>query len=384
MDEKDPRLIVTLEAYGTTAERAWNRPQNRDRCLPASESVADISSRESTPAVGQPKSQIQLTFDNKPKDLEKGFVFGSDPRICDVFLGERGAGFSGQQFCITFNEGGEVVFKNTSRKEAQVDYNGENPHFRNQFTWILFDTYENIKITLGEEDDLIFKVKWPDHDNCRAEYEAHRNAYFKERRSALPPLSQLGMESQQTTAVLTAQHSPRYEPPGQEPIYLLKEELGHGGFGTVYKAVDVSTGDVHAAKRFHHGDWKKEVDILMSLSHVSGVIDLMIDPYLTFRKGAYREIREVLGGAETSAGDGISASWKLSLPRFHHRRRDPPTSLSRTSGSRLPTFPFSASGASRHQAGKHSRSVSNALRYQTRRLRIGKERFFLKNLLRIK
>ena len=382
MDGKDPRLIVTLEAEGTTAERAWNRPQNQVRCLPASEFVVDISSRESTPAVDQTASQIQLTFDDKPKDLQKGFVFGSDPQICDVFLGERGAGFSGRQFCITFNERGEVIFKNTSRTKSFVDYNGEDPPGRNQFTWILFATYENIQITMG---DLIFKVKWPENRKfCLAEYETHRDAYFEERRNALPPLSQLDMASQQTTAVPTVQHSPRQEPPGQEPIYLLEEELGRGSFGTVHKAVDVSTGDVYAAKKFHHSDWKKEVDILMSLSHVSGVVDLMIDPCLTFRKGACREIREVLGGAETSAGDGISASWKLSLPRFHHRRRDPPTSLSRTSSSRLPAFPFSASGASRHQAGKHSRSVSNALRYQTRRLRIGKERFLLKNLLRIK
>ena len=382
MDGKDPRLIVTLEAEGTTAERAWNRPQNQVRCLPASEFVVDISSRESTPAVDQTASQIQLTFDDKPKDLQKGFVFGSDPQICDVFLGERGAGFSGRQFCITFNERGEVIFKNTSRTKSFVDYNGEDPPGRNQFTWILFATYENIQITMG---DLIFKVKWPENRKfCLAEYETHRDAYFEERRNALPPLSQLDMASQQTTAVPTVQHSPRQEPLGQEPIYLLEEELGRGSFGTVHKAVDVSTGDVYAAKRFHHSDWKKEVDILMSLSHVSGVVDLMIDPCLTFRKGACREIREVLGGAETSAGDGISASWKLSLPRFHHRRRDPPTSLSRTSSSRLPAFPFSASGASRHQAGKHSRSVSNALRYQTRRLRIGKERFLLKNLLRIK
>ena len=293
MDSNDPRLIVTLEADGTTAERAWNRAQNQDRCLPASEFVVDISSRESTPAVDQPKSQIQLTFDNKPKDLKEGFVFGSDPRICDVFLGERGAGFSGQQFCITFNERGEVIFKNKSRKEVHVNYNGEAPHFRNEFTWILFDTYKDIKITLGEEEDLIFKVKWPENrDSCRAEYVAHRDAYFEERRNALPPLSQLDMESQQTTAGITAQHSPRQhspaqhsprqEPPGQEPIYLLEEELGRGGFGTVHKAVDVSNGDVYAAKKFHHGNWKKEVDILTELSHVSVIIDLMIDLCLTF------------------------------------------------------------------------------------------------------
>ena len=177
---------------------------------------------------------------------------------------------------------------------------------------------------MGEKEDLIFKVNWPENrDSCRAEYEAHRDAYFEECRNALPPLSQLGMESQQTTVVPTAQHSPRQgsprpKPPGQQPIYLFEGELGRGGFGTVYKAVDVSTGDVNATKKFHHGNWKKEVEILMSVSHVSVIIDLMIHFYLTFRKGAYCEIREVLGGAETSAGDGISASWKLSLSRFHH------------------------------------------------------------------
>ena len=77
------------------------------------------------------------------------------------------------------------------------------------------------------------------------------------------------METQPTTAMLTVKHSsrqespqqesprqkaPRKEPPGQEPIFLLKEELGRGSFGTVHKAVDISTGDVHAAKKFHYGD----------------------------------------------------------------------------------------------------------------------------------
>ena len=267
MEEDDPGLIVTLEAYGTTAERAWNRPQNQDRCKPAFESVEDISSRESTPAVDQRGSRIRLTFDDKPKNLEKGFVFGSDPQICDIFLGERGAGFSSQQFCITFNERGEVIFQNTSRKEAHVNYYGEKPSFRKKgFPWILFEEYENIKITVGEEqrgeNDLIFKVKRPERtESCKVEYKAHRDAYLEERQNALPPLSQLGMESQQTTAVLT--------PLGQQPIYLPKEELGRGAFGTVHKVVNVSTGVEYAGKKFHGGKWKDEVKILKSVLHVS-------------------------------------------------------------------------------------------------------------------
>ncbi len=88
----------------------------------------------------------------------------------------------------------------------------------------------------------------------------------------------------------------------------MEEELGHGDFNTVYKAVDISTSDVHAVKKFHHGNSKKEVEILMSLSHMSVRIDLMIDLCLTFHKELYCEIREVLEGAEISADDEISIS----------------------------------------------------------------------------
>ena len=168
----------------------------------------------------------------------------------------------------------------------------------------------------------ISKSPWPGNRTfCLAEYEAHRDAYSEGHRNALPPLSQPGMESQQTTSAITAQQSPRQEWSRQNPIFLLEEELGRGGFGTVHKAVDVSMGDVYTAKTFHHGDWKKEFDILMSRSHVSAIIVIMIDSCLTLCKGAYCGIRRFLRGAETSAGDGISASWKLSLlslSRSHH------------------------------------------------------------------
>ena len=57
--------------------------------------------------------------------------------------------------------------------------------------------------------------------------------------------------------------------------------------------------------------------MLMSLSHVSVIVDLMVNSCLTSRKGVYCEIREVLGGAENSAGSGVSTSWELGLSRSH-------------------------------------------------------------------
>ncbi len=141
MNKNDPRLIVTLEADNPTAEIAWNQLENRDRCTFTSESdgrAVEIPSREATPAPGQSGSQIQLTFHKKPKNLEKGFVFGSDPKTCDVLLGAWAAGFTRQHFRITFNRRGEVILEDISREVTRVSYNGEDPPDRNDFTWILF------------------------------------------------------------------------------------------------------------------------------------------------------------------------------------------------------------------------------------------------------
>ena len=262
MDKYDPRVIVILEADNTAAERAWNLPENRDRCTRVAETdnrITEIPSREPTPAHEPNKSQIKLTFDQKPKNLEKGFVFGSDLKTCDVLLGAWIAGFTRQHFRIKFNPRGQLVLENVSQNVTRVSYNGELLPSRKQFTWILFDDYKNIKVTLNETEntELIFKVKRPENrkEHHLPKYEANRDAYLKECQNATPSLSRLGMDSQQS------QH--------RQPIYLPEEELGRGSFGKVYKVVNVSTGCEHAGKIFHAGNWKKEVEILRTVSHVS-------------------------------------------------------------------------------------------------------------------
>ncbi len=58
----------------------------------------------------------------------------------------------------------------------------------------------------------------------------------------------------------------------KQPIYLSKEELERGNFDKVNKVVNVSMGDEHADKEFHDENWKKKIEILRKVSHVS-VID---------------------------------------------------------------------------------------------------------------
>ena len=265
MDRNDPTLIITLVAVNAAAERAWNREENRERCeLACTFDDGDLSipSREPTPAgPEQDASKIHLTFNKKPKNLEKGFLFGSDPKTCDVLLGTWAAGFTRQHFQIKFNERGDVILTDVSRGVTCVSYDGEDPPRRNQFTWILFSECKKIEVTLNKakiEDksrggnELVFKVEWPNNrEFCPAQYEVRLHAYLEECRKATPSLSPLGMD------------------PRKQPIYLTKEELGRGAFGTVHRVVDVSTGCEYAGKTFLRGEWRSEVGLLRTISHVS-------------------------------------------------------------------------------------------------------------------
>ncbi|KAL8856088.1 MAG: hypothetical protein Q9178_007283 [Gyalolechia marmorata] len=280
MEEVNPRLITTLVAGDALAERAWIRPENEDRCQPASKSDdrnVDIPSRGTTPGISDTAealvSKIHLSMDHGPKNPDKGFVFGSDPVRCDVVIGEWPA-FSREHFRITFNARGDVILKDTSRFPTSVNYKHEAPSSRNHFTWVLLDDYENIHVTLncGKPNQLIFKIERPhNRKHCLSQYEAYREIYLnRERHSTLPLMGQLGVESQQPTATVTASESPR-----QHSIYLKQAKLGAGTFGTVYKVVDVSTGSVYAGKASHDGSWHNEINIMRRLSqeHIISFID---------------------------------------------------------------------------------------------------------------
>src|SRR5205809_121508 len=91
--------------------------------------------------------RLRLTFDQPPKDMQLGFVFGSD-RASDVLFGNKEIGISGEHFCITFDEQRRIVLKDLSTCGTRVSYDGQGKDQprstwdkRDSFTWILFDDY---------------------------------------------------------------------------------------------------------------------------------------------------------------------------------------------------------------------------------------------------
>ncbi|KAI9772280.1 MAG: hypothetical protein M1840_001029 [Geoglossum simile] len=239
---EDPDLIATLIPFGKLAERAFRLPHNSDRYLKPAGEIAEpavISSREPTPTVRRCK---------RPMNIQQGYSFGTSSRV-DLSLGRRGTrGISTRHFCISFNEQGRVILKDSSTWGTTVSYGGKaRDEVRHNFTWILSlghnrKVYKDIIVRVNR---LRFKVELASHETCGAEYLGNVNKFLEEIRATLPPFDMLGIYSQKTTAPPSQSLSPK-----QRPIYILERELGTGAFGRVDEVVDVSTGSTYARKTF--------------------------------------------------------------------------------------------------------------------------------------
>ncbi|KAI9789470.1 MAG: hypothetical protein M1816_006012 [Peltula sp. TS41687] len=220
------------------------------------------SDGSATPPLGYKDDsfELRLTFDRGPKDLQRGFVFGTNPQVCDVFLGPSHRTISRRHFCITFDEHRRLIIQESSTHGTAVGYDRQ-PKEDEKRT----NTNITIHLPLGEYQDMTLRIEgvnreWEKGDE---QYNNLRDSYLRERGDAIPPLDVLGIQSQSTTMAPTGSHSPR-----QRPIYLKREKLGSGSFGTVHRMIDVSTGEVYAGKRFNPKySFETEITILRKISH---------------------------------------------------------------------------------------------------------------------
>ncbi|KAK3064933.1 hypothetical protein LTS18_002095 [Coniosporium uncinatum] len=285
MSPHDCIFWTAAPSLSETAKPAFALPHNTHRYSPPSLNRG-ISSRESTPfpdAQEQNEAvnsyhRLQVTFDQPPKNGQE-YVFGTDPRVCDVLLGKRrGEGsISGTHFCITFDAQRRVTLRDFSRCGTAVSYDGQGKgQKRSHFTWIIFHGFEEIEVELSGTK-FVFRIILAEHEECESDYLTHVDAFLAKRRTAeesgpaLPPFDMLDIYSQNTTAAPTAPRSPN-----QGRIYILLEELGRGEFGAVNKVVDVSNGHMYAGKEFFRPGWEAEVAAMKRVSHVCFLLRLCV------------------------------------------------------------------------------------------------------------
>ncbi len=272
---EDPKLILELQAITKQAAEAFSHDFNMERHWSPDVSdriITEYDTRGVTPpARAEDPAQvteafgprIRVDFDQEPKDIRQGYLFGRNAEVCDVFLGGMSDGISRKHFSIAFDAQGRLVLKSESEAPTRVSYNGKSglPR-RKHFTWVLLPGYR-IKVGIGHESIFLFEVRLGNHDSCQAEYQALVRSYLDEYQSAIVPLNSLDTGNEESTTVLTQSNSLL-----QESIYHQRRELGSGAFGTVHECIDVSTGHVYAAKVFYRSQWQKEVGVLRQVSHV--------------------------------------------------------------------------------------------------------------------
>ncbi len=197
-----PSLICKLVARNLRTINVWQRPENSSRYGPPSYGglpEASRSGRESSlsddDSNADPDQEpvLNLTFDKMPLDIGQGFVFGSDPNLCDIYCGEPDASYHicSRTFAITINDEGHVVLEHLTHKTVtSVQYNGQKTGTRRKFTWILFPGSSPLFVTAAKK--LHFEVILPDHGDNEPVYREHVERYLRARRDAIPSPGQLG------------------------------------------------------------------------------------------------------------------------------------------------------------------------------------------------
>ena len=178
---------------------------------------------------GDTEPEIRLTFDKPPKDPSKGFVFGSDKPICDVYCGVAEDGIGREMFRITFNDNGDVTFRTMAQERAtRVTYNIQEGGKHTDCTWIFFPEADKIRVRVADRID--FDVILPQNQSEKEHYETNRSSYLEASRSMISSMSQprvTRLPNTRTTAEMSKLN--------MEPYYYRGGDrfLGQGTFGKV-------------------------------------------------------------------------------------------------------------------------------------------------------
>ena len=275
---QDANLAFTLVAVNERARQMWAEPHNISRYVPASFTRDQLGDRffkveaSAIHASGQPSKMedtepaLQFLFNNWPKDFAKGYVLGSYDKSCDALLGDSGDGIPKEMLAFTFDKQHRLIMNVLSDHATSVTFNQQKQGNRDRFSWIF--PHGKHKILVKMANGIEFRVVLPEYGRNRIDF--HNNCERFLRLTTGDDLlgNRLGNETRAVTEekTETSKH-PKW-------FYLRGESLGSGSYGNVFKALQMPSGKVFAAKRFDSNRYfKKEAAMLRKVcentKHVS-------------------------------------------------------------------------------------------------------------------
>jgi hypothetical protein len=270
----DPNTIAWLYPTNSSDLNTWEAiGMNTTTDIPKHKGTT--RSRESTaPAEdlgAYTEARIHLKFDTQLKS-GLGLMFGTDSNRCDVVLPRLQ--FISRRHCyLTFDSEMRLVLQDFSTYGTVVTYNKKGGQLRRHFTWILgghhvLDAPQEIEIDI---QGISFRIHVTSHDEHLDAYKANVDRFMKEANEIL--LSGLNMST--PTPKLRGT-------PAKNLIRIEHQLLGKGVYAAVHHYWDVSTGEEFAykepnpeRKEIDRRMWRKEIDILRFISHVSEQYSLL-------------------------------------------------------------------------------------------------------------
>ena len=303
----DPDIIAVLTPCGgykgKNAETAFAQDHNAVRYHDQADGPVTTEpapdDRETTPAPLSPSMQrsepfgrLILRFSDSLINAADGIFFGKDKKSCDILIHCEGAlAVSRRHFTFVVKEDGSWYLEDFfSTFGTAVSYDGKAAcHRRTYERWIIAHPsktrkrWDELIVYAG---DIAFKIDFPNQEAGHPIYQANLKAFIQKSRAALPALSALGLDSQQTTAAPSQIMSANRF---RQPIYIEYDEVGRGAFGTVLKVMSSRDGLFYAMKKFFRPSegknknkrkrmqdsdaWlenkRKEADIMRKSAHVS-------------------------------------------------------------------------------------------------------------------
>lgn len=204
------------------------------------------------------KAHLRIGIDHRPKRPGQLVSFGRDPSSCDVVLPQE---FPERQ-CHFFihSRTGELVLRDDTANDSTLLFIPSTP---SDPTLTLPDCHPRQRVVLASEQapnikmgDALFTLLWGERERA---FQAAKNTPIITRSPPQGLTPALGLERGKI-------------------VHKCVGELGKGATATVFKTLNLHTGDYLAVKIFSFDSWiyediakkevRKEVGVLSQLSHV--------------------------------------------------------------------------------------------------------------------